>query len=412
MKKYLFSLIVIVLFSINARSAAIDSYVIQSQYLQNSPTLKVYSTTATEFKADVTITRNIKSYGYENVDWLVTLIYQDGAKEIELSEPVAITGNTFNSNAYYKAVLTGKVPANKIGGEVKVKYTYIFYNNEGIPISDKRSVGYSNNSFRTELSLSNNPGPGPGPNPISYNPNNLRLFASNLTGQNFRKIDYESGGYLNFGKQEWRTIDGITALNNYLYVLSTGTLHRVDPSNGTWTALGTIGDWKGPAAMTKSVTDGYLYIVQNDRIHRVNPNNGDYNVIGQPEWRGVRSILEYKNDLYLVENNDFYRVDKTTGSYTKLGNQSWPGTKGIVNDEQGNFYIVCNGEVRKVNPADGSYTLLAKDSAPTNYNGIAIYNESLYIFRNSRLYVINKQTGSTTLIGNPDFGGCEYLTIL
>lgn len=244
------------------------------------------------------------------------------------------------------------------------------------------------------------------------NASDLRLYAGNSTGSNFRKIDYKTGEYYLFGRPEWRTIDAITSLGNYLYVISEKSLHRVDPSDGTWSLLGTINDWVGPAALTKS-DDGYLYIVQNDRIHKVNPNNGDYTVIGQPEWRGVTSVIEYNSFLYLVENNGLYKVDKTTGIYTRLGNKSWTNTKGIASDGQGTLYIISDDYLHKVNSANGSFSLLNTQAWDnTAANGITFFNNSLYIIRNSNLYNVNTQNGSFVTLGNAEYNGTSQLTVL
>lgn len=414
MKKY-FLLIAIILFSINANSASIVKFQIQSQYLSNSTTLRVSRTKAQDFKVNVTIDRNIKSYGYERIDWILTVVYTVyGEKEIELSSPMTIVDKNFSSNpGYLDLVISATIPANKAGGRVQLKYSTLTYNNEGNLINDRRPDNFTNFTYAVSFDTGVNPEPGADPDPVRFNPNNLRLYTSNGEGANFRLTDYMSGGYLTFGKPEWKSIDGITSLNNFLYVISTNSLHKVDPSNGSWVVLGTVGDWQGTAAITKSTTDGYLYIVSNNRIHKVNPNNGDYTLIGQPEWGGVSSIVEYNDYLYLVENEKLYRVDKTTGAFLRLGNERWEGTRGIASDNQGSLYIISNNYLHKVNSADGSYVLLGPQVWDnTSDNGIIFYKDSLYIVRSNRLYAVDKQTGSYRTLGKPDFNNTAHITIL
>ncbi|MBB6498856.1 PQQ-like beta-propeller repeat protein [Pedobacter cryoconitis] len=404
MKNYYLVLLVALFFSTNTKAANITKFIIQSQFLSNSTSLNVKPTEKTPFNVDVTLTRDLKSYGYENVDWILTVVFQkNGEPDLELSTPKAINGNDF-IGGFMDFTVNATLPVGKTGGVVILKYSYIFYNNEGVPISNSRSIGVTNTSYKASIPVTPPPSAG-------FNIQNARLFMANPSGYDLRKADYLSGGQRNFGEQVWANIQGMTSLNGYLYVVQANNLHKVD-KEGNFTLIGELGIWKNTEAVTSS-TNGYLYIVQNSRIHKVDPTTGTYSILGNPEWANTDAIVAYNGYLFLAENGYLYKVNENTGTYIQLNDAEWAGTQGMASGADGWIYVVQNGYLHRVNAESGAFEVLGGHEWPnTNIKGVAFYDNSVYILQNYSLHRVNKVTGAFTVLGNREYSNSCHLTVL
>ncbi|MBB6272705.1 hypothetical protein HDF26_003162 [Pedobacter cryoconitis] len=404
MKNYYFLLLIPFFFLTNAKAAYLTKFAIQSQYLSNSNSLNVNTNGTTPFAVNITIARDMKIYGYENIDWILTVVFQkSGEPDLVLSTPKVINGSDF-SGGFMDFTTNATLPAGKSGGKIILKYSYIFYNTTGVPISNVRSIGESNSSYNASIT--------PTPPPSSgFNLQNARLFMANPSGYNMRKADYVTGGQRNFAEQVWANIQGMTSLNDYLYVVQADNLHKVD-KDGNFILLGELGIWKGTEGIASS-TNGYLYIVQNSRIHKVNPTTGEFSIIGNPEWANTDAIVAYNGYLFLAENGYLYKVNENTGTYIQLNDADWKGTEGMASGADGWIYIVQNGYLHKVDAETGTIQLLGgRDWPNTNNKGVAFFDNSIYILQNYSLHRVNKNTGTFTALGNREYSNSCHLTVL
>lgn len=405
MKNYYFVLLITLLYSVNTKAAILNKFVIQSQYLLSANALRLNTTGDTPFLVDVEIDRYLKDYGYENVDWLVTVVFQkNGEADLALSTTKAVQTTDFSGQTFLRFTLDAKLPAGKTGGKIVLKYSYLTYNNNGSLINDSRITENTLTSFSANIPDV--------PVQVGFNINNAHLFMANPSGLDMRKADYLSGGHVNFGEPEWKDIQGMTSLNGSLYVVQANNLHRVDKTNGAFSLIGELGIWPGTEAITSS-TNGYLYIVQNSRIHKVNPTTGDFTIIGNPEWANTDAIVAYNGYLYLAENAHLYKVNENTGTYIELGDSEWAGTQGMASGGDGYIYIVQNAHLHKVNTETGNIQVLGgRDWADTNIKGVAFYNNDIYILQNYYLHRVNKDTGEWLTLGARHYSNSCYLTVI
>lgn len=410
MKKIFYLLLCLFLFSTTLKAASLDRFVIKSEYLFDATSLRVSATTATSFIAEYRIIRALKNYGYENINWIVTVVAQKpGQSEINLTEPLTLTESTLDQS-FNDRTITASIPANLVGAIVRLKYEYLTYNANGLLINNLRNTSYSTYQYTSALSSTTSPNyPG-----VPYNVADLKLFCSNMgpnvsTG-NFRKVSWASGGYNDFAFN-WANIEGVTSLGGFLYVSQAGNLHKVNP-NGNYTILGNMGDWAGTQAIASSA-NGYIYIVQNSHLHKVNATTGDYAVLGGPIWGGTEGMVAYGGNLFIVQNQSLHKVDENTGNYVLISGQDWGGTQAIASSGDGWIYLVQNSYLHKVSTIDGSYTILGDQVwSNTNTKGMTYYDGYLYILQNSRLHRVNKDNGEFAVLGNPNFVNSKHLAAL
>jgi hypothetical protein len=399
MKNKYVLLIVLLIFSVGAKAFSINKFQIQTQYLKDATTLNIASR-PTPFKVDVTIGRDLKSYGYELVDISIYVVYRGAVQNSQeaISPAKIITGSNF-SGAFTDFTLEANLPASKTTGVIELVFTYTVYSNSGTP--GGRASGQAVTYFNVNTDVP--------PSNIPFDLANAHLFMSNPSGQNLRKADYTSGGQRNFSAAVWANVQGITSLNNYLYIVQANNLHKVD-QDGNFTILGQQGIWPGTEAVTSS-SNGYIYIAQNARIHKMDPNTGQFTIIGNPEWANTEAMVAYNGYLYISENGYLYKVNENTGTYIQLNDAEWAGTQGMASGEDGWIYLVQNGYLHRVNAETGVWNVLGeRDWLNTNTHGVAYYDNSVYILQNRSLHRVNKLTGSLQALGNPDYSTSAHLT--
>ncbi len=405
MKRHYILLVWFILFSLNLNAASLNSFTIQGQYLVGS-NLKVSMSNPTEFKVDYSITRYLKDYGYENINWIVTVVYQkNGEAEIELTTPLTLTESTLVNPINYRTA-TATIPAGKVGGRVSLKFQSLMYNASGTPVNNLRITEYSSTSYITATGSVVPEVPVIPPAP--FNSINAHLFTTYPT-DGIRRIDYISGGFHNV-ESNWANTQGMAHLNGYIYIVQSGNLHKVNPISGSYNLIGESGIWNGTEAVASS-SNGYIYIVQNSTLHKVDPNTGNYSILGIPDWAGTEGMVAYNGYLYIVQNSTLHKVDENTGTYSILGIPDWSGTEAIASSGDGFIYLVQNGYLHKVSTTDGSYVILGDREWLNTYKmGMAYYNGFLYILQNDRLHKVNKEDGSYTILGNPSFSQNKFLT--
>jgi hypothetical protein len=185
-----------------------------------------------------------------------------------------------------------------------------------------------------------------------------RIGGSVYVIQNSRlhKIDPIDGTFTVLGNAEWGGLTAMAAAGGSLYITKGGALWRVsDLATGASARVGTA-NWTGATSMAS--LGGYLYIVQNRRLHRVDPTNGSYTVLGGSDWSGATAMTAVNGTLYLTQGGKLWRiVDLVAGSYERLGSESWEGATSMA-ALGSHLYIIQNGLLHRVNAFDGSYTVL------------------------------------------------------
>lgn len=100
-----------------------------------------------------------------------------------------------------------------------------------------------------------------------------------------------------------------------------------------------------------------LYIVDSGRLYEINPTDGSRRSVGEDRWQNTSAMGAARGYLYLVCDNRLYEVDPKTEKRRGLGIPEWANTKAIVAVDD-KLHIVSNGWLHRVNPGDGSYEVL------------------------------------------------------
>ncbi|MFA4868908.1 MAG: hypothetical protein WC623_11945 [Pedobacter sp.] len=97
------------------------------------------------FKVIATTQRDITTFGPFAADMVITLVYEKNGIIEEISSPMSIANSAFSSNLLSTTLLTfsGTLPANKIGGVIKLKYSCFDYvTSPTTKVTKYTSVGY------------------------------------------------------------------------------------------------------------------------------------------------------------------------------------------------------------------------------------------------------------------------------
>ncbi|PWG81070.1 SMP-30/gluconolactonase/LRE family protein [Pararcticibacter amylolyticus] len=389
MKKYFLLLVLIVLTSfLNTKAANLSNFYVTPSTADFK--ISVSETSPKNVTAGFTIQRTYWSYGWEYLDWTVTLVLNEPSQETALSAPIHITHYDFNGATSLSKTLSATIPQGKLSGVVSLKYQYKVYNGSGTP-TGVTNTEYSSRVY--ELTL---------PNQGNVDLNNANIFA--VVGSELRRIDNNTGAYITVGGAVWPNTNVMTSLDGFLYIIQAGNIHRVNKSTGSYNIVtNNFPNSEGIAAL-----DGELYIVQNNDLHRMNKDNGAYTVISS-SWNGTEAMTALDGYIYIIQNGYLHKVNKN-GSYSILGGQIWNGTNAMTNLD-GYLYIVQNGYLHKVDKDSGTYSILGSQ-VWTGTSGAAAYNGSLYIVQNQRIHKVDKDTGSFAILGNPVWSGTAAVTSL
>ncbi|MBB6498854.1 hypothetical protein [Pedobacter cryoconitis] len=382
------------------RAASLTKFAIQQQYLMDEYNIRGSEHHEVTFKTDITISRALKSYGYEKINWIITVVSSDNY-HIPMSKSIQITESDFPNNTA-SLDITIDCTSTGIDPQVRVQMEALTYDDLGNLTPEKRNSRWSSQRFDVSGPfLTDNP-------PVNIA--NANLYSSYAPSSNFRKSDYITGGALTFGQSDWANTQGITSLNGSLYVVQANNLHKVNSTDGSYIILGQQQIWKATEAVASS-SNGSIYIIQNSRIHKVNPSNGQYSIIGNPEWANTDCLTAYNGYLYIVENNHLYKVNENTGTYTELNSATWGGAKGIASTNDGYIWIVQNGYLHKISTATGEWQSSQYQQWSDAPKGcLAYYNGNLYALKGPYLVKVSIPYLSWDEISYKTYSGCNYLT--
>lgn len=234
---------------------------------------------------------------------------------------------------------------------------------------------------------------------------------------------------MDFLSSGWTDTHEMAALGGYLYLIdkSDDKLKKVDPSDGQ--IIGTVGSIVWSETSTKPVRmvahNGYLYIIQNQSLHKVDPSNGSY-TYGPGIWSGANlELAAVGSYLYIIQNKILHQVSPSTLTYTQYyTNTQWSEyTNRPVEmiGANGKLYIVNNATIHEVDPSNGQYVQLGSDIWTGDLK-MAANSDWLYIVQNDTLHEIDLNyrdsggniTYSTaknmSLMTGPDIGSIQALT--
>jgi hypothetical protein len=167
------------------------------------------------------------------------------------------------------------------------------------------------------------------------------------------KIGLVTGGYVDVTPGlTWDGTEAMTALGNYLYIVSASTMWRVDKRTGEAAPFGDYAPyWAGTVAMA-AVGDG-VYAVQADTLYKLNVNNGSVSLFGEDPttWAGTESMAATGDGVYAVTQGAFWKVNINNGRVNWMGND-WAGTPAMT-AKNGYVYAASVGWLWRVNTSNG-----------------------------------------------------------
>jgi hypothetical protein len=198
-------------------------------------------------------------------------------------------------------------------------------------------------------------------------------------------------------------------VNDSLYIVQNGRLHRADNTDGVWWQAGSP-VWSGATSAARLGSS--LYIIQNSRLHQVNPADGSFSVLGGPDWAGPTSMTATGSTLYIAQDDGIWRISNlSTGAYTRIGTPVWSGTTSMA-ALGSSLYVIQNSRLHKVNPTDGSFSVLGNPDW-AGATTMAALGGSLYITQDDGLWrITSTTTGAYTRVGSADWTGASSMTAL
>ena len=122
--------------------------------------------------------------------------------------------------------------------------------------------------------------------------------------------------------------DFTTKLDEYVYVLKSGTLDKITPYTWAYTTCPTT--WPNAAGMTaleNAVGDsqGRLYIADNTGLYEVHPDTWAYNH-KTGDWSGTQFMAAAHGYVYILKNDALYRLTPGSLRCTK-SNEDWSNSR-------------------------------------------------------------------------------------
>jgi len=158
----------------------------------------------------------------------------------------------------------------------------------------------------------------------------------------------------------WPQTNAMTALAGYLYIVSEGTLWRVDASTGTVVPFSDYPDgWANTEAMA-AVGDS-IYAVQAGTLWRVNVNTGRVTPFSNyPDgWANTEAMAATGGSIYAVQAGTLWRVPVDTGAVSPFSAypDGWAGTAAMT-ARNGILYAVQADALWTVNTSSGNVSML------------------------------------------------------
>jgi PEP-CTERM motif-containing protein len=184
-------------------------------------------------------------------------------------------------------------------------------------------------------------------------------YMGTVSGE-FGTVDLNTGDFTPLGNSGV-TLAGMAVANATLYGssyhTSTGSLYKIDPTNGSLAVIGTssldIDDFG-------STTSGLFAVGLDRNLYSINATTGAPTLIGPigVSLGAWRSLSTNSNTLYFATGADLYTLSTTTGAATLVGSMGGP-EMGAMLQESG---ILYGGEntpgfsVDTLNPTTGAAT--------------------------------------------------------
>jgi len=146
MKRYLYILLLIFVANNSYAVTALNTFQIQSNYLNSGKLNVPNSSIGTAFKSNIGLSRSMLSNGtFEPVEWTISVVYSTspsgGVNEKELAS-VKLTGSNFD-RGFYEGVIDATLPANTTTGYILIKSVFYIFDSNGVKTSTTATTEYS-----------------------------------------------------------------------------------------------------------------------------------------------------------------------------------------------------------------------------------------------------------------------------
>ena len=113
--------------------------------------------------------------------------------------------------------------------------------------------------------------------------------------------------------------------DSVLFVVSNGTLYRVDSKSGDSDKLSSV--WSKTTSMCRH--KDHLFLIDNGSLYRASPSDGSH-VRLPGSWSHTSAFTSFHDNLYLIDNESLYRVDPHphSGASERLPD-TWPNVTGF-----------------------------------------------------------------------------------
>ena len=190
----------------------------------------------------------------------------------------------------------------------------------------------------------------------------------------FGTVNLNTGSFNDIGNLGF-AVSGLGEVNGTLYTGLEGgtTLYKINPTNGTTTAV-------GDGSMSYLVfgsTNNALYTVNTvGSLYRIDPTNGATTLIGStflPIGANNLGLSTGSDNLYIALGSTIYTIDTTTGAATFVGDTGLPGIGALVSLNSGLFggSLGASSDFYQFNPNTAGATFLAASGAGSYTYGLA-----------------------------------------
>ena len=191
---------------------------------------------------------------------------------------------------------------------------------------------------------------------------NRRLFTVESDGS-LRATELETGERVQIAGQDFgETIFMFASVDSLWTIERNGTLYRVNPADGGWSAVGTEGAWIETRA--GAILKGRLYTAQsNGTLQETNLGDGTRKQIGPARFADTAAMMAGGDKLWIIDTHgNLQRVDPQSGAGQRVGPQGeWKSLLGAAIVDDRLYSIRDDGTLREA--------ILGKDKGQVNGKG-------------------------------------------
>jgi hypothetical protein len=118
---------------------------------------------------------------------------------------------------------------------------------------------------------------------------------------------------------EFIGVKNLVLCNGKMYCI-TGSVCTIDTTTGSVAAVKND-NWGATAPDLFTTLGGMLYVINSGTLYSINPTDGAYKALSEDDWSSAKELVALDGKLYIYADSAVYSLDPQTGAFTNIGNR-------------------------------------------------------------------------------------------